>query len=457
MDSNNNEEQANNESLSHKYRNVIIALENLETEERIKFHPSLLQRAPALEYDDILHNQKGTREDSSSSTQSQHQLQQIAQGDVELKHDDGKDIRNPKEVCNNLKKALITNEGKTASLRRFNLRSFSISMVIPASDLLDKQSFLTQLTTLDLSNNEIMDIPGLSQLSNLQTLNLERGWFNTLPKEIGSLTELQLLNASRNFLRPNANSLQLEQLKLLSKLRTLDITYNQKCGTKQHHEFIKNYLPQIHQVKVTLWEEVGSIPGSYVGSCASERNPKLLRSQLEPWGTPQLRKRLVQDFNQIPTDGSKVDRAGVMERLLECYENEGMMDQTTGIEIRKRVYVQGTPVDEVLVNELLDELRCWTKDTGLDNKNRERSSIDARNYMILRKPKLNIGEGEQGSDAIETKISRRAMRKARKMNKYLKLWDLALKALQQVNPEFAEQCTEIAVTFGFKGSPHIGR
>ena len=63
---------------------------------------------------------------------------------------------------------------------------------------------------------------------------------------------------------------------------------------------------------MTLWEEVGSVPGSYVGASAAVRDAYLLRSQLEPWGTVNLRRRLVQDFGQVPTDASEVDRAGAM-------------------------------------------------------------------------------------------------------------------------------------------------
>ena len=38
-----------------------------------------------------------------------------------------------------------------------------------------------------------------------------------------------------------------------------------------------------------------------------------------------------------------------------------------------------------------------------------------------------------------------------------KLWNLALQAMQEVDAEFATRCSEIAVTFGFAGSPHIDR
>jgi hypothetical protein len=37
------------------------------------------------------------------------------------------------------------------------------------------------------------------------------------------------------------------------------------------------------------------------------------------------------------------------------------------------------------------------------------------------------------------------------------LWNLALQALQETDPEFASRCSEVAVTYGFIGSPHIDR
>jgi hypothetical protein len=483
-------------TLAEEYTNIVEALEKIETEERIKCIPSLLQRAPPLEFDDL---------DSQTQMKTQNgqvhkKLKQDIQGtNSSIVNTDNNNTNvntntNTDNLCNgnnNTNNAIILQDGTTASFRRFNLRTFSLSMILPPSSPSSQLFFLQQLTTLDLSNNELMDIPGLSSLSNLQILNLERGWFNTLPNEIGSLKELHTLNASRNFLRPNAKSLQITQLKSLPKLKYLDLTYNQKCGTKQHYKFISDNLqalPIIIDIRITLWEEVGSKPGSYVGASASERNPRLLRSQLEPWGTVQLRKRLVQDFNQIPTDASVVDRAGVMERLLECYEKEGLMNaskslvmenndgssndnsndnynanensinQNNGFANRKRIYVDGKPVCQELIDELLVELRSWTNETGLDCKNRERPSIDARNYMILRKPKEEFNTISDGRDkSTSTRASRRAIRKAKKLSKYRKIWDLAMKALRNVDPIFATQCTEIAVTFGFQGSPHIDK
>ncbi len=399
--------------LEETFAHVVVALEKIETELRIKQLPNLVQRPPPLEADDL-------KERATNCCESQ----------------DGR-------------VSILSQDLSVALLKRQNLKSFSLS-IIPLSP-----TFTTfeHLTTLDVSNNELMDLPGLSALSNIHTLILERNWFNTLPLEIGKLFKLKTLIASRNFLRPNASSLLLPQLKLLKELKSLDLLYNQKCGRPHHRDLIQGELPQLEEVKLTLWEEVGGVPGSYVGASAAERDAHLLRSQLEPWGTVNLRRRLVQDFGQLPTDAAEVDRAGVMQRLLKCYEREGWMDEE-GRAKRKRVYVDGTPVGQELIAALLVELRAWTEETGKIAKNRERPSIRAQNYMILRSPKFD----EDIDLALSsTRASRRAIRKAKKLEKYRKIWDLAMKALEKADPEFADRCTEIAVTYGFKGSPHIDK
>ena len=410
--------------LVEEYAHVIKALEQIETTLRIKFIPNLIERAPPLEADDLKKQTHLITNDDDENSNSKYQQ-------------------------NDFKIGTFPEEASAASLRKKNLRHFSLSMI---SSLPSFISF-AHLTLLDVSNNEILDLPGLSCIPNLQTLILERNWFNTLPLEIGKLTKLTTLIASRNFLKPNASSLLFPELKLLIELKCLDLLYNQKCGRPQHRELIRSELPQLEEVKMTLWEEVGNVPGSYVGASAAERDEYLLRSQLEPWGTVNLRHRLVQDFGQIPTDAAEVDRAGVMQRLLKCYADEGLMDQN-GHAKRKRVYVDGVPVSEDIIHDLLVELRAWTDETGKISKNRERPSIRAKNYMILRSPKF-----DQAVSATipPTRASRRAIRKAKKLVKYRKIWDLAHKALGQVDPIFAEICTEIAVTYGFQGSPHLDK
>lgn len=88
-------------------------------------------------------------------------------------------------------------------------------------------------------------------------------------------------------------------------------------------------------------------------------------------------------------------------------------------------------------------------------KNRERPSIRASNYMILRSEKLDKSSDDRHS--LTDRASRRANRKAKKLLTYKKLWDLALNTLKDVDAAFAERCTEIAVTYGFQGSPHIDK
>ena len=396
------------ESLASQYAHIVEALEKIETGLRIKHLPKLIERPPPLEADDL-----------KEKEESRDQV------------------------------ATICQDSFNVSLRRRDLKSFSLSM-ITSSPSFNSFQFLT---TLDVSHNELMDLPGLSRMPNLCTLNLERNWFNTLPLEIGSCRKLKIIIASRNFLRPNSQSLLFPKLKLLKDLKRFDLRYNQKCGRPHHLSSIRGELPQLEELILTMWEEVGNVPGSYVGASAAERNEHLLRSQLEPWGTVNLRRRLVQDFGQVPTDASEVDRAEVMRRLLACYEKEGWMDKE-GYAQRKRVYVDGAPVSQTLIDALLVELRAWTGETGKISKNRERPSINAQNYMILRSPKF---EEQSTQTSTSTRSSRRALRKAKKLEKYRKIWELGHEALRSVDPEFAERCTEIAVTYGFKGSPHIDK
>eukprot|EP00554_Chaetoceros_debilis_P007776 CAMPEP_0194077738 /NCGR_PEP_ID=MMETSP0149-20130528/4311_1 /TAXON_ID=122233 /ORGANISM="Chaetoceros debilis, Strain MM31A-1" /LENGTH=571 /DNA_ID=CAMNT_0038758853 /DNA_START=76 /DNA_END=1788 /DNA_ORIENTATION=- len=484
-------------SLAEEYAHVAKALEEMETQVRIQHIPSLEERAPPLEADDLKQEELGFPLPVSCvkiKEDDENIIMDDSGGDVDNDNDNG-EKKQPMAL------AIISKDGTEASLKRRKLKTFSMTQIqIPREQSLT--SFLSQLTYLNVSQNELMDLPGLSSLPNLTTLNLERNWFNTLPSEIGHLHQLQTLNASRNFLRPNASSLQLTYLQTLPHLTLIDLLYNQKCGRLHHRTHVQSQLPQVQTIKMTLWEEVGNVPGTYVGSSAAERNPLLLRSQLEPLGTVALRRRLVQDFGQRPTDAAEVDRAGVMSRLLEAYTNEGWVDKNnycesenksksdtaattttttttpyvkgldTGIAKRKRVHLEGTPVPQTKIDELLIELRGWTARTGKLNKNRERPSIQASNYMILRSPKLdegvtavaaNIctntsGEGNGSSSAMNkggsTRASRRAVRKAKKLEQYRKIWDLAMDALHDVDEVFAERCTEIAVTFGFTGSPH---
>lgn len=58
---------------------------------------------------------------------------------------------------------------------------------------------------------------------------------------------------------------------------------------------------------------------------------------------------------------------------------------------------------------------------------------------------------------FSTKGSKQAKRASKKFEDHAKLWQLALQAISEVDPEFAASYTALAVTRGFQGSPHIDK
>jgi len=352
-----------------KYNHVVTALEEIETQLRMIYHPTLIERALPLEVDDIKDHQKELEKNQKQQksvlvvddSKKDEKDSKIEEEEEDSKiEEETKEKEKENEVIDIT--ATISDDMKEASIRRLKLKGsvqinqqmmmiMSSSTIPPISttkiiiiippQLKFKFKF-DLLLTFDVSNNEITDLPGLKIMKNLQILNINRNWFNELPNEISYLTNLTTIIASRNFLKPNINSLHLIDIKKkLNKLTLLDLQYNQKCGRIFHRERIEEILcccpPQIeikHKLKIkikikpkikilmTLWEEIGDVPGTYVGVSAAVRSPILLRSQLEPLGTVALRRRLVCDFNQLPTDPLYVDRSNVMKLLLKEYYNE---------------------------------------------------------------------------------------------------------------------------------------
>ena len=436
-------------SLADEYSDIVRYIESIETEERIKCHPHLTQRAPNMEMDDV---------------------QRLADAAAAAAEN-------------------ANNTASTASLSHQGLKEFSLSLLSISTSI--EPALYMNLTKLDVSNNEISILPGIAFLCNLEILCIKRNWFNALPSEIGQLKKLREIDASRNFINPNDASLRFDDLKSLPYLKVLNVSLNQKCRTAEHLQFINNnlLLPPTPtattktttttptttitpiQVLITIWQENPSVERNCIGASAAQRDPNLLRSQLEPWGTVNLRRRLVRDFGSAPTDPAVVDRAGVMEALFCCYREEGLLhfsdhddgdvdvgdgtrdgdgdtaDLNMGIGKRRTIEVNGTPVRPDLLDEILAELRDWRGNVGRGGSrtHRERLSIHAECYMILRAP--------TGTPPSES--SRREKRRHKKMDGNAKLWELALRALHETDPVFAARCSEIAVTFGFTGSPHI--
>merc|ERR1712232_392771 len=68
-------------------------------------------------------------------------------------------------------------------------------------------------------------------------------------------------------------------------------------------------------------------------------------------------------------------------------------------------------------------------------------------YMILRSP-------AEFSKNPDSKMAKRA---AMTLAQNKLLWDLAVQAMAEVDPEFSSKFSALAVTCGFKGSPHIDK
>ncbi|KAL3781732.1 hypothetical protein ACHAW5_001714 [Stephanodiscus triporus] len=465
-------------SLAMGYHVVVEYLDRIEDEERVRALPHLVVRAPNVEIGDVV-----PVDDRGGAV-------------VDDDNDGG---------------AATT----TASLRKAGLREFSPSLLLhhqPSHADAPPPPLFSYLTTLDVSNNELRDLPGLSSLPNLLRLSIQRNWFDALPSDVDHLSKLIHLDASRNFLRPNRESLRYDGLRRLTCLRVLDFSYNGKIRRADHRDAIRaGILPSTAEVVITAWEETmttrdcyssssssssadaaavsprgeeGSTTTTtttttatammmYVGTSAAVRDPRLLRSQLEPWSTFVLRRRLVTDFGEIPTDPAHVDRASVMNRLLDRYMDEGLSyfddedegsggrcDRNAAVGKRRILRIDGEPVRDELLREILTELREWRGDVGRgggSGGSRERPSVRAECYMILRADCVVADDGGPACDVLSSSSSRRARRRKKKMDGNQRLWALALRALRETDPDFATRCSEVAVTLGFAGSPHIDK
>jgi hypothetical protein len=99
-------------------------------------------------------------------------------------------------------------------------------------------------------------------------------------------------------------------------------------------------------------------------------------------------------------------------------------------------------VNDSLCEAVLTELREWA--VRYSTHPRERPTINAQVYMILRSP-------AEFSKEHGTKARLAAL----KLQQNQKLWELAHEAMVQTDSVFAEQYTALAVTSNFTGSPHI--
>lgn len=294
------------------------------------------------------------------------------------------------------------------------------------------------LQNVDLSRNRLKNLPDqIFAFSKLLILDISRNSLQGFPTAIKRLQNLVELNALSNHLR--MNKMPLEELASLTNLRVLDLRYNRKLkqiALTTLEEALLGHNPQL-EIRCTFTTEDESEEND--GQCkkkkklsACDRDATLLQSQLEPLSTPQLAKRLERSFNVLLDRESEqaYDREYIMETLLDCYAKHGPR------EIR---YEKGISVPAHRLSALYTELEAipWPRTT------RERPKIKAEYYMILQKP----GSGK--ADSARTK------KEAAKLNKYIRVFDLAVETLKEVDADFANRFTALAVTKNFVGSPHI--
>ncbi len=309
---------------------------------------------------------------------------------------------------------------------------------------------LPTLKTIDLSRNRLKRIPNqiFTFSTTLTHLDVSRNMLHGMPPEIGQLINLVRLVALSNHLR--MMQLPLDAMASLRRLELLDLRYNRKLKQAALDTLQGALLPNNSKLEIRCTVVDPSMSSSSVRHSqeeevtkekekiklsACDRDATLIRSQLEPLSTPQLRKRLEQSFSvSLLDDGAEgeltYDREFVMTTLLNCYEKHGP----------RRVWRErGVPASPERLASLLAELEAipWPRTT------RERPKIRAEHYMILQRP----GSG--------TPDSARTRKETAKLTRYRSLFDSAVEAMAEIDPAFAERFTALAVTKNFVGSPHI--
>ena len=312
--------------------------------------------------------------------------------------------------------------GGDSPVRALELRDRKATRVPPF--VFGEFGLRASLRVLDLSRNHLKALPAeIGSLSALTELNVSRNFLKKLPVELGSLLQLTTLNAHANELRCSAECLQLAALAALAALRAVDLCHNKKIYLPEHAALLAAALP-------TADCKISEKGGFEDRTHAADRDGTLIASQIAPYSTGTLRRRLALVFGET-TDPDKVDRDGVLQILLTHYERLGPAKARL---VRK---IQGVPVSDGICAALHEELEKWA---ALEV--RERPTISAAQYMILTTPTIFTGR-------------RKVQAAERKLAKHPKLWELARTAMEEVDPVFAKEYTAVAFTRNFVGSPHI--
>ena len=113
---------------------------------------------------------------------------------------------------------------------------------------------------------------------------------------------------------------------------------------------------------------------------------------------------------------------------------------------RRLVRLQGKPISVGIRNKIFVALQQWSNSGLKSGTTRERPSIQASSYMILKSP------------AEVLKLGPKKFEKALfKFKQYESIWKLAIEALNEIDSDFAAKIDAVAVTHNFTGSPHIDK
>lgn len=325
------------------------------------------------------------------------------------------------------------------------------------------------LVQLTLRMNCFYQFPSeITSLAALRVLDLSHNRIEVLPAEISQLQSLRDLNLMTNHLRRLERSIPLQALASLAHLECLDVRYNKKLMRESLGEVLTANVPPGCRV-------LFGAPPKPEQQSPGERDATSLRSQLEPWGTPTLRRRLAETFG-IETEPD-LGREGVFDLLLEAYAARGPRAH------RKVSGREFPPSSSHLLVELLKELRSTAFP---EEDKRERQNVRAQGYIVLRKfPTVTCdsvagarsaagSDDESGSgvrpDEWKRQPGARTIRpvpkpsskmvwsrrkNAGKLQQHIRAWDLARELVESVDPDFAKRYSAIALTKNFEGSPHI--
>jgi hypothetical protein len=292
------------------------------------------------------------------------------------------------------------------------------------------------LRVLNLTRNRLADLSPCGALRHLERLDVSRNKIRVLPEAVASLPRLEELLLYSNHLRRNGLPKE-----ITAPLSLLDLRFNQKLTGDVVRDEIQATMVS---GTVLVSPRKAPLPPAGEGDCAGSRDASTLEAQLQPWSTPQLRRRLA-GFS-VATD-PEAPRAVVMALLLTAYLGEGLFDMRRIRRVRPRKQVAAQTASALFA----EVKRTQFLVTNTPGHRRERPRVDADLYITFQAPNTTF----RSSDGTFNAESAKAKAATLKRQRHQQLWDLAVEALREADPQYASTFTSLAITGNFKGSPHI--